>query len=162
MTTKRAGTIAAAALLCVAGWAAAAEAPAALEEQLRKAETSFAKSMADRDHAAFAAHLAADAVFFGREVRRGKDAVAQAWKGFFEPAQAPFSWAPSEVAVLDDGTLGLTSGPVFDPSGKRIGTFTSVWRREKNGSWKIVFDKGCPPCDCGIPEAPPPPPAAKP
>ena len=50
---------------------------------------------------------------------------------------------------LADGTLGMTSGPVYDPAGQRIGTFNSVWRRGKDGSWKIVFDKGCPPCDCG-------------
>ena len=39
--------------------------------------------------------------------------------------------------------------PIRDPSGKRTGTFNSVWRREKDGRWKVVFDKGCPPCDCG-------------
>ena len=50
--------------------------------------------------------------------------------------------------MLDNGTLGMTSGPVLDPTGKRTGTFTSVWRREKDGSWKIILDKGCPRCDC--------------
>jgi len=51
--------------------------------------------------------------------------------------------------VLASGTLGLTSGPVYEPDGKRSGTFTSTWRREADGGWKIVLDKGCPPCDCG-------------
>ena len=121
-----------------------------LVEQVRKAESGFAKSMADRDHAAFTSHLADETVFFGGDgVQRGKAAVAAAWKRFFEKPQAPFSWAPAEVEVLDSGTLGMTSGPVYDPSGQRIGTFNSIWRRAKDGSWKIVFDKGCPPCDCG-------------
>jgi hypothetical protein len=57
------------------------------------------------------------------------------------------------VEVLDSGTLAMTSGPVFDPAGKRTGTFNSVWRLEPSGEWKIVLDKGCPPCDCGA--APP-------
>jgi ketosteroid isomerase-like protein len=35
---------------------------------------------------------------------------------------------------------------VRDPDGRQIGTFNSVWRREADGSWKVVFDKGCPPC----------------
>jgi hypothetical protein len=33
-------------------------------------------------------------------------------------------------------------GPVFDPAGKCIGRFNSIWRQEAPGVWKIVFDKG--------------------
>jgi ketosteroid isomerase-like protein len=136
--------------------AAALAAPASnadLVEQVRKAETGFAKSMADRDHAAFASYLSPETVFFGgKGVLRGKAAVAAAWKRFYEGPKAPFSWSPAEVEVLDSGTLGMTSGPVLDPDGTRIGTFNSLWRREKDGTWKIVFDKGCPPCDCAAPK----------
>ena len=134
------------ALACVTS----AETNLELKEQVRKAETAFAKSMADRDHTAFATHVAEDAVFFGsRDVQRGKAAVVAAWKPLFDGPQAPFSWAPAEVEVLGSGTLAMSSGPVLDPSGKRFGTFNSVWRRDKDGSWKIILDKGCPPCDCG-------------
>ena len=118
-------------------------------DQVRAAETAFAKSMADRDHAAFTALLADDTVFWGgKGVNRGKAAVAADWKRFFDGAAAPFSWAPAEVEVLNSGTLGFTSGPVFDPKGNRIGTFNSVWQRQPDGTWKIVFDKGSPPCEC--------------
>jgi ketosteroid isomerase-like protein len=120
-----------------------------LAQQVRQTEAAFARTMADRDHAAFASFLADETVFFGRGVLRGKAAVAQAWKRYYEGAAAPFSWTPESVEVLDSGVLGFSSGPVFDPSGKRIGTFNSVWRREADGKWRIVFDKGCPPCDCG-------------
>lgn len=118
-------------------------------DQVRAAETAFAKSMADRDLAAFTALLADDTVFWGgKGVNRGKAAVAADWKRFFDGPAAPFSWAPAEVEVLNSGTLGFTSGPVFDPKGNRIGTFNSVWQRQADGTWKIVFDKGCPPCEC--------------
>ena len=120
----------------------------ALKEQVRRTETAFAKTMADRDHAAFASFLATETVFFGRGLLRGKAAVAEGWKRFYEGPAAPFSWAPDSVEVLDSGELAFSSGPVFDPAGQRIGTFNSVWRREKDGQWRIVFDKGCPPCDC--------------
>jgi ketosteroid isomerase-like protein len=50
--------------------------------------------------------------------------------------------------VLDSGGLALSTGPVFDPEGHQIGTFSSIWRREPDGSWRVVFDKGCPVCDC--------------
>ncbi len=131
--------------------AMAADGPgnAELATQLRVAEEAFARTMADRDHAAFVSFLAEEAVFFGRSSDlRGRDAVAAAWKPHFEGTAAPFSWRPEVAAVLDSGSLGLTSGPVFAPDGKRIGTFNSVWRRSPDGSWKIVFDRGCPDCEC--------------
>ncbi len=126
-----------------------AETNAELKEQVRKVEMSFAKTMADRDAAAFASFLAEETIFGsnGKATRSAKQ-VIERWKPFFEGAQAPFSWAPEFVEVLDSGTLALTSGPVKDPSGKRIGTFNSVWRREAGGAWKIVLDYGCPTCDC--------------
>jgi ketosteroid isomerase-like protein len=134
--------------LLIAG-AAGAETSDELREQVRQAETAFAKSMADRDHAAFVSFLADETVFFGpRDVLRGKAKVAEGWKRFFEGEAAPFSWAPERVEVLDSGTLAMSSGPVRDPAGKRVGTFNSVWRREADGRWKIVLDNGCPPCDC--------------
>ena len=122
---------------------------AELKEEVRQTETAFAKTMADRDHAAFSSFLATDTVFFGSGVLRGKTAVVDAWKGFYQGQAAPFSWAPETVEVLDSGDLGFSSGPVFDPAGKRVGTFNSVWRKEKDGKWRIIFDNGCPRCDCG-------------
>jgi ketosteroid isomerase-like protein len=135
-------------LLTVA--ALSAETNAELKEQVRQAEAAFAKTLADRDPAAFRKFLAADAVFMsGGTATRGPAAVAERWKRFFEGPSAPFSWAPQFVEVLDSGTLALSSGPVLDPAGKRTGTFNSVWRREAGGQWKIVLDSGCPACDCG-------------
>jgi ketosteroid isomerase-like protein len=122
---------------------------ATLAAEVRAAERAFAKTMADRDHAAFVSFLADEAVFLGpKTTLRGKKAVADGWKRFYEGAQPPFSWEPERVEVLDSGSLALSTGPVRDPHGKRAGTFNSVWRREPGGAWKIVLDNGCPPCDC--------------
>ena len=128
---------------------AAAQSPAELQEEVKKTEIAFAKTMADRDPKAFAAFLAEEAIFMsGGRATRGAKQVVERWKGFFDGPQAPFSWEPEFVEVLDSGTLAMSSGPVRDPSGKRIGTFNSVWRREKSGQWKIVLDNGCPACAC--------------
>src|SRR4051794_1725227 len=99
-----------------------------LKEQVRNTERAFAKTMADRDHAAFVSFLAEEAVFFGNGLLRGPKQVGDGWKRFFEGPRAPFSWEPEQVEVLDSGTLALSSGPVWDPDHKRIGTFNSVWR----------------------------------
>jgi ketosteroid isomerase-like protein len=105
--------------------------------------------MADRDFNAFATHVAPDAVFFGRDqATHGKEAVVASWKPLFEGKDAPFSWESAQVEVLDSGTLAHSSGPVYDRAGKRVGTFNSIWRRESDGNWKVVFDKGCDVCEC--------------
>jgi ketosteroid isomerase-like protein len=123
-----------------------------LTKEVRRAEIAFAKTMADRDHAAFTSFLAEEAVFIGpNRVFRGKSEVAAGWKRFYEGPQAPFSWEPEQVQVVDSGTLAISSGPVRNGSGKRIGTFNSIWRREASGRWEIVIDNGCPPCDCSAP-----------
>ena len=120
-----------------------------LQRQVADTERAFAKTMANRDHAAFATFLSAEAVFFtGPKPLHGSQQVADGWKRFYEGAAAPFSWEPDQVEVLESGTLALTSGPVRDPSGKLIATFTSIWRLEAPGVWRIIFDKGNAACDC--------------
>jgi len=137
------------AVMLVAAGLASAQSNAELKEQVRQTEIAFAKSMADRDPAAFATFLAKDTVFMsGGRATHGAQQVVDRWKGFFAGKEAPFSWAPEFVEVLDSGTLAMSSGPVRDPSGKRTGTFNSVWRREADGKWKVVLDNGCPACNC--------------
>jgi ketosteroid isomerase-like protein len=120
-----------------------AQSIADLSRQVFAAETSFAESMAKRSFDRFAEHVADDAIFFGENgAQRGKAAVLAAWRPFFEGPDAPFSWRPETVEVLESGGLALSTGPVFDPSGQRVGTFNSIWRREADGRWRVVFDKG--------------------
>lgn len=118
------------------------------ENELRSVESAFAKTMADRSHEAFVDFLSDDVVFAsGGTILRGREAVADAWLPFYESAEAPFSWEPETVVVVESGGLGLTSGPVLDPDGNVIGIFNSVWRVEADGKWRIVFDRGC---DCSL------------
>lgn len=119
-----------------------------LTQQVRDAENAFAATMAARDHKAFATFIAEDAVFFGNQAIRGKAAVVESWKRLYEKPDAPFSWRSEEVQVLDSGQLAHSSGPVFDPKGERVGSFNSIWRRDSDGKWKVVFDKGCDVCKC--------------
>lgn len=112
--------------------------------ELAAVETAFAATMAERDLEAFSSFLDDEVVFFnGPNELRGKPAVVEAWSAYFDGEQAPFSWRPGVASVLGSGDLGLTSGPVLDPEGNRVGTFNSIWRRDASGDWKIVFDRGC-------------------
>jgi ketosteroid isomerase-like protein len=135
------------ATLCAGALAAPAFDAGARKREVFETERAFAQSMARRDAAAFASFLSPEAVFFAEgRATRGSEAVAADWKPLFEGARAPFSWEPAQVEVLDSGELALSTGPVRDPGGKVVATFSSIWRREATGAWRIVFDKGCSAC----------------
>lgn len=128
----------------------------ALATQVRAAEAAFARSMAQRDLAAFAAFVDPEAVFFsGPAPLRGQAAVVAFWSRYFDGPVAPFSWEPGEVEVLDSGTLALSSGPVRNPQGEVVARFTSVWRLAAPGVWRVVFDKGSEVCRCNDARAAP-------
>jgi ketosteroid isomerase-like protein len=121
---------------------------AQLRQQVADTERAFARTMADRDHSAFTSFLSDEAVFLsGTTSLRGKKQIADLWKRHYKEPGAPFSWEPQHVVVLDSGTLALSTGPVREPSGKLIGTFTSIWRLDASGNWRIIFDKGNEICD---------------
>lgn len=118
---------------------------AAARAEVMATERAFARTMADRDLQAFARFVSEEAVFFsGPTPLRGKAAVTAFWQRFYNGPQAPFSWDPDEVEVLDSGTLALSSGPVKNPEGVVFARFTSIWRLEAPGQWRIVFDRGNP------------------
>jgi ketosteroid isomerase-like protein len=115
--------------------------------EVRLAEGAFAQSMISRDLEGFKNYLDPEAVFFGKgKVLTGRDEIVRAWSVYFKGDQAPFTWEPETVEVLNSGYLALSSGPVYDKQGKRIATYNTVWRKSPIGRWLVVFDKGCVEC----------------
>lgn len=114
-----------------------------LRKQVMDAERAFAATMKARDFDAFTRFIADEAIFFSPQGNlRGKQAIARSWRAYYDKPQAPFTWAPEEVEVVDSGTLAYSGGPIYDPSGRKIGRFNSIWRLEAPGQWKVVFDRG--------------------
>jgi ketosteroid isomerase-like protein len=123
-----------------------------LRQDVMAVERAFAKTMADRDLAAFTRYLSAETVWSGGQGPLvGPDAVVAAWKKHFEGPIPPFSWEPDSVEVMATGQLAISTGPVRDPAGKVFGRFHSAWRQEAPGVWRIVLDMGTPHCDCPRP-----------
>ena len=117
-----------------------------LRSQVMAHERAFAATMAARDFGAFEGYLSREAIFMEKgHALRGKDAVLAAWRRYYDGRQAPFSWEPEQVEVVESGTLAYSSGPIRDATGRQVGSFNSVWRLEAPGSWAVVFDRGC---DC--------------
>jgi ketosteroid isomerase-like protein len=136
------------AILFFASSAATSEIIDDQEHEVAEIERAFAKTMADRDFGAFASFIDEEAIFVSGpdQILRGREQVTTAWRALFEGETAPFAWEPDEVLVLQSGRLALSSGPVIAPDGSITGRFNSTWRKNDNGEWKIVFDKGQPAC----------------
>jgi ketosteroid isomerase-like protein len=118
-------------------------------DEVRKAEIAFARAFADRDQAKFFSFVADDANFLGpKRTLSGKDEVKSVWTNYLKDPQPPFSWEPERVVVNRKGDLGLSTGPIHDAAGKHIGNYSSIWQRQRNGTWKVIFDgPGAPVCD---------------
>ena len=61
-------------------------------------------------------------------------------------ADFTMSWEPKNGVIARSGELGYTYGIyALRPSAKDTilyGTYVSIWKKEKNGSWKYVLDSG--------------------
>jgi len=129
-----------------AGTAGAQSELEARRAEVFAAERGFARSMAERDFESFGRYVAEDCVFFsGSMPLRGRDAVLGAWKTFFDGPRAPFSWEPDQVEVLESGDLALSTGLVKSSEGAVSARFNSIWERQADGRWLVIFDKGGPP-----------------
>jgi ketosteroid isomerase-like protein len=123
-----------------------------VEDQVRCAELAFSRSVQEQNIEAFTAMVDEDARFTGGETLRGKQEIADGWTPFFQTDAPRFRWAPDNIEVLETGDLALSQGPwemiLVGESGEdvvRTGRFFSVWRRDENGRWSVIFDGGTPP-----------------
>src|SRR5437763_426167 len=114
---------------------------ATLTDDVRKSEIAFAKAFADHDQGAFFRFVLDDATFLApRRTMAGKQAIIERWTRYFASPEPPFSWGPDRVAVNAAGTIAETAGPVYDADGHHIGNFNSVWVKQSDGTWKVLFD----------------------
>jgi hypothetical protein len=69
--------------------------------------------------------------------------LAANWlKGRANPA-ASVTWQPHSVQMSCDGTAAATTGAWQGPGGA-YGYFTTIWRRQKDGTFRWVLDHGAP------------------
>jgi ketosteroid isomerase-like protein len=118
---------------------------------IRIADLEHAKAVADRSLQSFVALVDDDAIFFGKDVARGKNAVSKAWLPYFTDRALFLKWHPTQVEISSSGDLGYSIGEYErigkDASGNPatvIGNYVSIWRKQPDGRWKVVLDIGTP------------------
>jgi ketosteroid isomerase-like protein len=119
--------------------------------EIVKADADFARSVADKDRRKFLSFVAEATTFNGGSASelRGRDAVMKEWEDFFAPDGPTLTWQPTKGDVIASGDVGYTTGrSVLKVKGKdgtvsqRLGVYLTVWRKQPDGSWKVVFDTG--------------------
>ena len=116
-------------------------------ELLIKLETDFVKDVAEHGHDAFVAHFADDGVELenGGGISTKADMLKQGpW-----PEGFSLTWVPVKADMASSGDLGYTYGHYVlkskDKDGKLVtsyGKYTSIWKKQKDGAWKVVVDMG--------------------
>jgi ketosteroid isomerase-like protein len=114
-------------------------------------ETQFAASVARHDEKAFRSFIRGDAIFniAGKEPQRGIEAIVQAWRDIIVGKNIKLRWRPDMVRVNEAGTLAYSAGPTIiedtTTPGKTaysIGRYSSIWQRDENLIWQVLFDGG--------------------
>ena len=119
--------------------------------EIVKADTDFAKSVADKNRERFLSLIADAATFNGGSPNelKGRDAIMKGWNDFFTADGPTLTWAPTKGEVIGAGDIGYTTGrSVLRSKGadgkptERIGQYVTVWKKQSDGSWKVIFDTG--------------------
>ena len=122
----------------------------AVEKSIQEVEKGMLKAAADKDAAAFVSSYTPDAVMmtpFEPEMR-GQDAIRAGMKQLMADPNLKLDFASDRVEVADSGDLAATRGSytltVTDPVTKKPvndkGSYVTVFRKQKDGAWKAVFD----------------------
>lgn len=108
------------------------------------AERNFAKAGLERGiRASFLDYFAEDSIIFAPGTTSGK-----AYYTNYKEKGLALIWQPAFATIAVTGDLGVTTGPweikksPTDTDAIAFGEFVSVWKLQRDKSWKVVFDTG--------------------
>ena len=119
-------------------------------DTLRRLEAEFMKAAADHGSQGYLSYYADDAVEVpnGAPLIQGKTNIAKTM-GFLDDTNNHLTWSPVGADISASGDLGYTYGTFEfsskDKLGKTVvdhGKYTSIWKKQKDGTWKVVLDRG--------------------
>jgi ketosteroid isomerase-like protein len=123
---------------------AADETPSTAVRAIVESEGRFDQMAHDRNvRAAFLEFLADNAIVFGPGPVNGK----KVWSERPE-SNLDLIWQPAFAAIARSGDFGYDTGPAkwkknrSDEKFLGYGQFVSVWKKQKDGAWKVVLDIG--------------------
>jgi ketosteroid isomerase-like protein len=120
------------------------------KEMLVKLEADFMKAAAEKGSQGYMSYYADDSVEVPNNapILQGKENIAKTM-GFLDDKNNHLTWSPVGADMSSSEDMGYTYGTfefrAQDKDGKPIvehGHYTSIWKKQKDGSWKVVLDMG--------------------
>ena len=111
-------------------------------------ELAFARMSAEQGtRPAFMSFIADDGILFRPRAVKGKQWMTE------HPVPSSdkrplLSWYPAAADIALAGDMGYTTGPwefkadIHDPKPVAFGNFLTVWKKQRDGSWKFAIDLG--------------------
>ena len=124
--------------------------PLATAETLKQLEREFMQVAAEKGSQGYMSYYADDAVEVanGGPLIIGKVEIAKGMS-FLDNKDNRLEWSPVGADLSASGDLGYTYGNyefhTKDKDGKphiEYGKYTSIWKLQKDGAWKVVLDMG--------------------
>ena len=118
-------------------------------EILLDLEAGFQRATAEHGWDGYVSYLADDATELenGNPILSGKENIRRAL-GPYSPDMS-LTWTPVKAEMSSSGDLGYTFGTyIFKSQTKagqlatNYGKYTTIWRKQKDESWKVVLDMG--------------------
>jgi len=124
----------------------------ALKEELINLDKKFDLAVSTGGAEAWASYFHEDGVMLtsgSASNKRGKKEIFDTMNGVFGHNDFSLRWEPTAVDVSDSGDLGYTYGNYIrkykDSTNQWVtstGKYTSIWKKDCTGQWKIVLDIG--------------------
>lgn len=136
-------------VLCLALCAAPLLA-ADMPQQLMEADRAFDAATLAKGLDGWMSYFADDARLNQRPTEIvGKAALREFYSKMFARSEFSLRWQPIHAEASKDGTLGFTYGvsqmSYRDDKGELVkheGRYLTVWRKQRDGSWKVATDLG--------------------
>lgn len=122
--------------------------PADPAASLKKADADWAATAQNKDVDKFLTFLTDQVDMSGPDGKwsHGKEAARTEWGQMLKDPGTRLTWSAQSADTSKDGTMGYTRGTWQATMGGKPmnGTYATVWKKQKDGNWRVVVDMATP------------------
>ncbi len=113
-----------------------------IEAAIRLADEAWMKGIASKSVEQTVAMYDAEVLTAGSAMppARGLAAIRAMWTRLFAQPDFLLTWKTDKVVITESGTIASSSGTWRGAKPNATGPFLAVWRKQRDGKWKILID----------------------